>query len=103
MPNNVADREVMSVEECAQVIIDQVQQLRQQANISRDQPVAIYLTNVPLVHSTLSEYEDRIRQQTNASDIVQVNIKAGNPMPANLRQVELHTLDDGPTVIAIDA
>lgn len=102
MPTQTADREIMSVEECAQVIIDQVKQLRAQADISHDREVSIYVTDVPLIHSTLSEYEERIRQQTNASDIVQVNVKAGNPMPKNLTQVELHTLDDGPAIIAIE-
>ena len=102
MPTNTAEREIMSVEECAQVLIEQVKQLRLQADITNDRAVSIYVTDVPLVHSTLSEYDERIRQQTNASDIVQVNIKAGNPMPKNLPQVELYTLDDGPTVIAIE-
>jgi len=93
----------MSTEECAQVIIDQVAQLRKEADIAADQEVSIYVTDVPLVHNTLSQYHERIREQANAVDIVQVNIKAGNPMPANLPQVELSTLDDGPAVIAIEA
>jgi len=102
MSTQTANHEVMSTEECAQVIIDQVAQLRQQANIATDHTVSIYVTDVPLVHNTLSQYNERIRQQANAIDIVQVNIKAGNPMPENLPQVELHTLDDGPAVIAIE-
>lgn len=102
MPTQVADHEVMSVEECAQVIIDQVNTLRRQAEIGTDRAISIYVTDVPLIHSTISAYEERIRNETNASDIVQVNIKAGNPMPKNLLQVELHTLDDGPTIIAIE-
>lgn len=94
--------EAMSIEGCAEVIIDTVQQLRSEAGVADDQEISIYVTDAQIIRSTLAEMGDYIREQTNAVDVVRVNIKAGNPMPAHLPQVELHNLDDGPATIAIE-
>lgn len=100
--NGKRDKEILSVEECAAAIIQYVEQLRADADLTDDQEISIYVTDVPLIHSTLSEKGDYIRQKTNAVDIVQVNVKAGEPMPAHLPQVEVHHFDRGPATIAIE-
>jgi len=94
--------EVLSIEECAEVIINTVRQLRSEAGFGADQEISIYVTDAQMIRSTLGEMGDYIRKQTNAVDVVRVNVKAGNPMPAHLPQVELHNLDDGPATIAIE-
>ena len=100
--NTGNQNEVLTIEECAEVIINTVQQLRSQAGIADDQEISIYVTDTQMIRSTLGEMGDHIREQTNAVDVVRVNVKAGNPMPAHLPQVELHNLDDGPATIAIE-
>lgn len=100
--NTGNQNEVLTIEECAEVIINTVQQLRSQAGIADDQEISIYVTDAQMIRSTLTEMGDHIREQTNAVDVVRVNVKAGNPMPAHLPQVELHNLDDGPATIAIE-
>ena len=94
--------EVLSIDECAKVIIDTVAQLRTEAGIAADQEISIYVTDVPLIRSTLKEKGDYIHEQTHAVDVVRVNVDAGNPMPAHLPQRELHNLDKSPATIAID-
>ena len=94
--------EVLSIEECAEVIIQTVQQLRSEAGFADDQDISIYVTDAQMIRSTLGEMGDYIREQTHAVDVVRVNVKAGNPMPAHLPQVEVHNLDDGPATIAIE-
>ncbi len=96
------DREITSVEQCAELLIDHIKQLRQEQNIADEQEISIYVTDVPLVHSTLSTLGDRVKRATNAVDIVQVNIQAGNPMPENLPQREIHVFSKEPVTVAID-
>lgn len=102
--SNAVDKqaEVLSTEECAEVIIRTVEQLRDEAGIAADQEISLYVTDAQLIRSTLAEKGDYIRERTHAVDVVRVNVKAGNPMPAHLPQMELHNLDQGPTSIGID-
>lgn len=97
-----AQNQVLSIDECAEVIIRTVDQLRNEAGLSADQEISIYVTDAQLIRSTLAEKGDYIRKRTHAVDVVRVNVKAGNPMPAHLPQVELHNLDQGPTSIGIE-
>lgn len=101
---NAVDQQeqVLSTDECAEVIIRTVAQLRDEAGMSADQDISIYVTDAQLIRSTFAEKGDYIRERTHAVDVVRVNVKAGNPMPAHLPQVELHTLDQGPTSIGIE-
>jgi hypothetical protein len=94
--------EVLSTEECAAVLIDTVKQLRAEAGIAENQAISLYVPNAQLIRSTLAERGDEIRRQINAVDVVQVNVRAGIPMPAHIPQVELHNLDESPTTIGID-
>jgi len=97
-----AGDEVLSVEAAAELLIQYVNQLRADAGVDEEQEISIYVTSVPLIHSALTEMGDYIREQTNAVDVVQVNVKAGNPMPAHLKQIEVHEFDQGPASIGID-
>lgn len=94
--------EITSVEQCAELLIDHVKQLRQEQSIGDNQEISIYVTDVPLVHSTLSELSDRIEKATNATDIVQVNVKAGNPMPENLAHHQINVFSKEPVIVAIE-
>lgn len=94
--------EALSTEECAAVIINTVKELRAAAGIAESQPISLYVPNAQLIRSTLAERGDEIRRQINAVDVVQVNVKAGIPMPAHIPQAELHNLDESPTTIGID-
>ncbi len=100
---STTENKVLSVEEAAEVLIQYVKQLRADAGIDETQEISIYVTNVQLINSMLTEMGDYVREQTNAVDIVQVNVKAGNPMPAHLTQIEVHEFDQGPATIGIDA
>lgn len=95
-------QEITSVEQCAELLIDHVQQLRQEQNIADNEEISIYITDVPLVHSTISEYGNRLEQATNATDIVQVNLQAGNPMPEHLPHHEIGLFSQEPVRVAID-
>ena len=99
---NPMEDEALSVEEAAELLIQYVNQLRDQAGLDDDHEITIYVTDVKLLHSTLAEMGDYIREQTNALSIVQVNSEAGNPMPAHLPQLEVHEFDQGPATIGID-
>jgi hypothetical protein len=99
--NTAGTPKVSSTAECAEVIINAVKQLRREAGIADSHPISLYVTDVQLIRSTLSEKEDYIREQINAVDVVRVNVKAGNPMPAHLPQVDVHTLDESPATIGI--
>lgn len=94
-------REALSTAECADILIKTVKELRVEAGIADDEPISLYVPNAQLIRSTLTEKGDYIREQINAADIVQVNIKAGIPMPAHIPQIELHNLDESPTTIGI--
>lgn len=98
-----ATQEALSTAECAEVIIKTVKQLRADAGIAASQPISLYVPNAQLIRSTLTERGDYIREQINAADVVQINVKAGIPMPAHIPQMELHNLDESPTTIGIDA
>jgi hypothetical protein len=95
------EHEVLSIDECADVIIHTVEQLRAEAGFADDQTISIFVTDVPLIRSTLAEKDDYIREKTNAVDVVRVNVKAGIPMPAHLPQMEMHNLDESPATIGI--
>lgn len=94
---NSADN-VASVEECADVLVRTVQQLRNENNISQEEQVSLYVTDAPLIHSTLSEFKDKIKEQAKLVDVVQVNPKAGIPMPEALPQVDCEIGDERVTV-----
>ncbi len=95
-------QEIESVERCAELLIDHVQQLRQEQQLDDDEEISIYITDVPLVHSTIAEYGSRLEQATNAADIVQVNLAAGNPMPENLPHHEIGVFSQEPVRVAIE-
>lgn len=97
-----ASQEALSTAECAEVIINTVKQLRADAGIVESQSISLYVPNAQLIRSTLAEKGNYIRQQINAVDVVQTNVRAGIPMPAHIPQVELHNLDESPTTIGID-
>ena len=86
-----------SVEECAAVLIRTIQQLREENDIA-DEEVSLYVTDAPIVHSTLLEYQDEVMEKANLVNIVQVNVKAGNPMPEALPQVDCKIGDDLVTI-----
>lgn len=94
--------QVLSTDDCAEVIIRTVEQLRDEVGLAADREISIYVTDAQLIRSTLAEKGDYIRERTHAVDVVRVNVKAGNPMPAHIPQVELHNLDQGPTSIGIE-
>jgi len=96
------EQEITSVEQCAELLIDHVQQLRQEQNLDDDEQVSIYITDVPLVHSTIAEYGRRLEQATNAADIVQVNLQAGNPMPKDLPHHQIGRFSKEPVTVAIE-
>jgi len=48
----------------------------------------------------MKQYRDYIEEQTNTSDLVQVNNDAGNPMPEQLPQTE-YQIGDQTVTIAI--
>ncbi len=100
--SSVPTQKALSTEQCAEVIINTVKQLRADAGIAMDQPISLYVPNAQLIRSTLTERGDEIRRQINAVDVVQTNVRAGIPMPAHIPQVELHNLDESPTTIGID-
>ncbi|MCE7983642.1 MAG: hypothetical protein DYG89_20910 [Caldilinea sp. CFX5] len=95
-------QEALSTDQCAEVIINTVKELRKKAGIAADQPISLYVPDAQLIRSTLVEKGDYIRRQINAVDVVRINVKAGIPMPAHIPQVELHNLDESPTTIGID-
>lgn len=99
--NPNADQKVVSIDECVEVIIDTVAQLRTEAGVADDQEISIYVTDVPLIRSALKQKGDYIHEKTNAVDVVRINVEGGQPMPAHLPQRELHNLDRSPATIAI--
>lgn len=92
-----AGKDVMSVEECAQVLISTVKDLRSENGLSEGE-VTLYLIDAPLIHSTLSEYREEIMEKASLVAIVQVNEEAGVPMPEAIPQVEKQIGDDIVTV-----
>ncbi|MEZ4732775.1 MAG: hypothetical protein R3E79_37200 [Caldilineaceae bacterium] len=100
--NQNTEHEVLSVDECAEVLIDTVAQLRTEAGVADEQEISIYVTDVPLIRSALKQKGDYIHEKTNAVDVVRVNVEGGQPMPAHLPQRELHNLDRSPATIAIE-
>jgi len=82
----------------ADKIVRSIQQLRQEQGIANEQPIATYVTNTEVVRSVLKQYQDYIEEQTNTADLVQVNVDAGNPMPEELPQTELHVGDQTITI-----
>lgn len=89
---------INSVEECKTFLINTIQQLRKDNQIGKSEEVSLYVTDVPLVHSTIAEYEGDIKRSANLVDIVQVNVKAGNPMPAALPHVDCEIGEDEVTI-----
>jgi hypothetical protein len=68
------------LQELKEDIVSQIQQLRQESGIKNER-VALYITDTPLVRGILHEYADEIRQTANAVNIVQVDVDAGIPQP----------------------
>ncbi|MCB0100087.1 MAG: hypothetical protein KDE46_30355 [Caldilineaceae bacterium] len=93
-----SSKNVTSVEDCATILVGLIQQLRQDNGVPENEEVSLYVTDVPIVHSTLSEYEDEIIKKANLVDVVQVNMKAGNPMPETLPHVERQIGNDTVTI-----
>lgn len=81
-------KDITSVEECKQLLVQSFAQLRKDNNISESEAVSLYVTDVPLIHSTIAEYEEDLKQIGNLTDVVQVNVKAGNPMPEALPHID---------------
>jgi len=99
--NETKSKTITSVETCKTFLVDTVEQLRTDNNISADEKVSLYVTDVPIIHSTIAEYESEIKEQAHLVDVVQVNIKAGNPMPKALAQVDC-TIGEDEVTIAIE-
>jgi superfamily I DNA and RNA helicase len=68
------------IQEFKENIVQQIQQLRQESGIKNDR-IALYITDTPLVRGILHQYADEIRQTVNAANIVQVDVDAGIPQP----------------------
>ena len=90
-----------SVKECADILVQSVNQIRKDNDISENQDISIYVIDAPIVHSAVSQFGKHIQERTNAHSIVQVNIDVGNPMPEALPQIEV-TIGDDPVVIAVE-
>src|SRR5687768_1780345 len=93
--------DVKSVKECADILVQSVNQIRKYNDILESQDISIYVIDAPIVHSAVVQYGKHIKERTNAHSIVQVNIDGGTPMPEALPQIEV-TIGDGPVVIAVD-
>jgi hypothetical protein len=68
-----------SVKECADILVQSVNQIRKDNDISENQDISIYVIDAPIVHSAVSQFGKHIQERTNAHSIVQVNFDAGNP------------------------
>ena len=90
-----------SVKECADILVQSVIQICKDNNISESQDISIYVIDAPIVHSTITQFDKYIKEQTNAHRIVQVNMDGGTPMPQALPQIEV-TIGDDPVVIAVE-
>jgi len=90
-----------SVKECADILVQSVNQIRKDNDISENQDISIYVIDAPIVHSTIAQFDKDIKERTNAHRIVQVNIDGGTPMPQALPQIEV-TIGDDPVVIAVE-
>ncbi len=84
----------------ADKLVKSIQQLRSAQGIADSQPISIYLTNTEIVRSLLKQYRSYIEEQTNTSDLVQVNDDAGIPMPDQLPHTE-YQIGDQTVTIAI--
>lgn len=82
----------------ADKLVQHIQELRHNQGIADSQPIETYVTNTEIVRSLMKQYRDYIEEQTNTSDLVQVNDDAGNPMPETLPQTEYHIGDQAVTI-----
>lgn len=89
---------ITTVEECKEFLVHTVQTLRQQQQIQAGDQVSLYVTDAPIIHSTIAEYETAIKKEANLEDVVQVNIKAGNPMPKSLAHKDTIIGEDEVTI-----
>jgi hypothetical protein len=90
-----------SIKECVDILVQSVNQIRKDNNISENKDISIYVIDAPIVHSAVTQFGKHIQEQTNAHSIVQVNLDVGNPMPDALPQIEV-TIGDDPVVIAVE-
>ena len=90
-----------SVKACADILVESVNQIRKDNDISEDQDISIYVIDAPIVHSAIAQFGEHIQERTNAHSIVQVNLDVGNPMPDALPQIEV-IIGDDPVVIAVE-
>jgi len=93
--------DVKTVKECADILIQSVNQIRKDNDISECQDISIYVIDAPIIHSTITQFDKHIKERTNAHRIVQVNIDGGTPMPEALPQIEV-TIGNDPVVIAVE-
>ena len=82
----------------ADKLVLRIQQLRKEQGIADEQPISVYVINTEVVRSVLKQYRAYIEEQTNTADLVQVNVDAGNPLPEELPQTELHVGDQTITI-----
>jgi len=88
----------IDMKDYADKLVRCIQQLRQEQGIADQQPISTYMTNTEVVRSVLKQYRPYIEEQTNTADLVQVNPDAGNPLPQDLPQAELHVGDQTITI-----
>ena len=93
--------DVKSVKECADILVQSVNQIRKDNDISECQDISIYVIDAPIIHSTITQFDKHIKERTNAHRIIQVNIDGGTPMPEALPQIEV-TIGNDPVVIAVE-
>jgi len=93
--------DVKTVKECADILIQSVNQIRKDNDISECQDISIYVIDAPIIHSTITQFDKHIKERTNAHRIIQVNIDGGTPMPEALPQIEV-TIGNDPVVIAVE-
>ena len=98
---NPHEHDDQSIQECADILVQSVNQLREEHRILDEQDISIYVMDAPIVHSAVAQFGEQIQYRTNAFSIVQVNIDAGQPMPEALPQLEV-TIGDEPVVIAVE-
>lgn len=82
-------------------LIRYIQELRHEQGFADSDPISMYVTNTEVIRSLMKQYRSYIEEQTNTSDLVQVNIDAGNPMPESLAKKEFD-IGDQEVMIGID-
>jgi hypothetical protein len=87
--------------DCAKAVAHSINELREKHDIEHDQPVSVYMADKPIIRSMMKSHRDYILEQTNAVDLVQINLDANIPIPNHAPQDDFEI--GGQTIrIAID-